>query len=95
LNGEIHMRSFLIFLSVLIVFVLVYYVFLDTIINKAKNSNYPQKSVTYKSDEYRIVKLSMRQIDSLTAFENYRFTLENYIMDSMPQKATAQKTTKI
>ena len=38
------------------------------------------------------IKLSMKQIDSLTAFENYRFTINNYSKDMIPIKKTVEKT---
>ena len=42
-----------------------------------------------------MVKLSMRQIDSLTSTENYKFTIENYYKDFIPTKTVAEETKKI
>ena len=42
-----------------------------------------------------IRKLSMKQIDSTTAFENYRFTIENYYKDVAPVRSTIEKSNKI
>ena len=95
------MRSFLIFLSVFIVFALVYYLLFYTITYKTKDIKftdsgsrtiYPQNSFVYKISEYLQVKLSMKQIDSLTAFENYKFTIANYYKDVVPKTTAAEKT---
>jgi hypothetical protein len=42
-----------------------------------------------------MVQLSIRQIDSLTSTENYKFTIENYYKDFVPTKTAAEETKKI
>jgi hypothetical protein len=80
------MRTFIAFLSSLIVVVLLYTLFFDSVTRKAKKDDHLLKSYTIENASARKVKLSMEQIDSLTAFENYKFTIENYSRDVVPVK---------
>ena len=80
------MKKFLVFLSALIVFGLVYYLLFYTVTYKTKDTHNPPNSVAYQYSEYRKVKLSIKQIDSLTSFENYKFTVMNYYKDVIPVK---------
>jgi hypothetical protein len=89
------MRKISVFLSVLIVFVLIYFLFFYTISFKSKDKNIRANSIVYKNAEFMIHKLSMKQIDSLTAFENYKFTIENYYKDVVPVKSAIEKSNKI
>ena len=89
------MRKFSVLLSVLILFVLVYFLFFYSVTYKSKNNNIQANSNLDKNSEYMIRKLSMKQIDSTTAFENYRFTIENYYKDVAPVRSAIEKSTKI
>jgi hypothetical protein len=80
------MKKFLVFLSALIVFGLVYYLLFYTVTYKTKDTHNPPNSFAYQYSEYRKVKLSIKQIDSLTSFENYKFTVMNYYKDVIPVK---------
>lgn len=85
------MRGFLIFLSVFIVFAFVYLLLFDTITYKTKHS-INQNLILNESSQNWKLKLSMKQIDSLTAFENYKFTINNYSKDAVPVKKAIEKT---
>ena len=80
------MRRFFVILSVLIVFGFVFYLLFYTVTKKTRDSHNPQNSIDHQYSEYQKVKLSMRQIDSLTSFENYKFTVLNYYKDVVPVK---------
>jgi hypothetical protein len=84
------MRKLFILLSVLIVFAFVYYLVYYSI-----TSSKPQDSSTSQSSEGWKMKLSMKQIDSLTSVENYVFTIENYSRDAANLKADSSKTKRI
>jgi hypothetical protein len=89
------MRNFLTFLSAFILIFLLYSLFFLTVTRINKNNATSINSYNNKNVLSRKVKWSIEQIDSLTASENYRFTIQNYYKDYMPTKAIAEKTTKI
>ena len=80
------MKKFLVFLSALIVFGLVYYLLFYTVTHKTKDTHNPPNSFVNQYSEYQKVKLSIKQIDSLTSVENYKFTVMNYYKDVIPVK---------
>jgi hypothetical protein len=99
-------KLFILILSIITV-VIIYFVFFspsgDSISNKrialsdtryinpAMNKGSANKN---EEDMYKS-KLSMKQIDSITASQNYGFTIDNYYKDVEPIKAAAEKTKKI
>jgi hypothetical protein len=89
------MNRSLIFLSAVIVFAFIYFLVFYTITVKNTGSiiseagNFDQPSNTLK------FKLSMKQIDSLTSNENFRFTVKNYFQDVDHFNAVEDKTKKI
>ena len=89
------MRKFSVLLSVLILFVLIYFLFFYSVTYKSKDTNIRTRSIVDKNTEYMSHKLSMKQIDSLTAFENYKFTIDNYYKDVVPVRLTIEKSNKI
>ena len=56
-----------------------------TVSNAGKISDYDQLSS----------KLSMKQIDSITALENYNFTVQNYNKDVIPAQTAELKNKKL
>jgi hypothetical protein len=98
------MRKLFIFLSVLIVFAFMYYLVFYTITRSSPGSKISeigyrslnsQDSFTGQTSEIWKIKLSMKQIDSLTSVENYTFTIENYLQDASNLKPETAKTKKI
>jgi hypothetical protein len=69
------MRSFLIFLTAFIVIFMVYSLFFITLTEK--NNDHFQNKYSGKIISSLKIKMSIEQIDSLTAFENYKFTIAN------------------
>jgi hypothetical protein len=89
------MRSFLSFLSALIVILLLYSLFYLTVTGSNRNRASSTITNTDKNLSSWKNRSSIQQIDSLTAFENYRFTIANYYKDSVPKKAVIEKAAKI
>lgn len=83
------MKSFLIFLSAFVVILVLFSLAAFTLIEN--NNEHHANSNTSTSMTALKAKLSIDQIDSLSAFENYRFTIENYYKDSAPRKAGTNK----
>ena len=71
------MRNFLTFLSALVVILLVYSLFYLTVTRSNKNRASSTITNIDKNLSSWINRLSIQQIDSLTAFENYKFTIAN------------------
>jgi hypothetical protein len=89
------MRSFLTFLSSFLVILLLYSLFFYTVSRNTKITENLSNSCTNENLLARKAKLSIVRIDSLTAFENYKFTIANYYRDYIPKKGTIVKATKI
>jgi hypothetical protein len=58
--------------------------------NEDQTNSYSNENISAQK-----VKLSIQQIDSITAFENYKFTIENYYNDVVPKKMAIEKISKI
>jgi hypothetical protein len=89
------MRSFLTFLSSFMVILLLYSLFFYTVSQNTKIAENLSNSCTNENLLARKTKLSIMRIDSLTAFENYKFTIANYYRDYIPKKITLEKAAKI
>lgn len=87
-SGE-NMRSILIFLSAFVVIFLMYSLFVYTLTEK-KNEQFQNSQVEEKITPLK-EKLSIDQIDSLSASENYKFTIENYYKDVSPKNSDIRK----
>jgi hypothetical protein len=84
------MRKLLIFFSVILVFAFMYYlVYYSITSSKISENGYKQAQVIVN------IKLSMKQIDSLTSVENYKFTIENFSQDEAKLKPGVAKANKI
>ncbi|MDR3666166.1 MAG: hypothetical protein P4L35_04920 [Ignavibacteriaceae bacterium] len=83
------MRSILIFLSAFVVIFLMYSLFVYTLTEK-KNEQFQNSQVEEKITPLK-EKLSIDQIDSLSASENYKFTIENYYKDVSPKNSDIRK----
>ena len=83
-SGDIYMKNLFIFLSAFIVIFLLYSLFIYTITRK--NKEHPPNSYQVNNVSALRVKLSIEQIDSLSASENYKFTIANYYKDSVPKR---------
>jgi hypothetical protein len=75
------MRSLLIFLSAFIVIFMTYTLFFITLTEK--NNDHVQNRYSGSNVSPLKIKMSIEQIDSLTAFENYKFTAANYYRDNI------------
>ena len=75
------MRSFLIFLSAFIVIFMTYTLFLITLTER--NNDHFSNRDSGKDISPLKIKMSIEQIDSLTAFENYKFTIANNYKDNV------------
>ena len=78
------MKGILIFLSAFIVIFILYSLFILTITER--NTGHLPNSFTEERISPLKVKWSISKIDSLSASENYRFTIDNYYKDSAPKR---------
>jgi hypothetical protein len=76
------MKKFLILISAFAVFILVYYALFHTFNHR---NDYNGMAIAEGQEfQSKAILLSMKQIDSLTASENFKFTCENYRKDVLP-----------
>ena len=75
------MRSFLTFLSAFVVIFIMYSLFFITLTER--NSDHVPNIYSGENISPLKIKMSIEQIDSLTAFENYKFTAANYYKDNI------------
>jgi hypothetical protein len=74
------MRSFLTFLSAFVVIFMMYSLFIITLTEN--NSDHFPNTYAGKIISPLKIKMSIEQIDSISAFENYKFTAANYYRDN-------------
>jgi hypothetical protein len=89
------MRNLLVILSAFLVFALIYFLGFYSIAHEPKTNKILANSLIFDNSEFLHHKLSMKQIDSLTAVENYKFTIENYYRDVLPIKSILSRTNNI
>jgi hypothetical protein len=99
------MKTILYSALTIIIIVLVYFLFFynssseSSRITESKRNSVNAKNVSNKAmlhrDETIGNKLSMKQIDSITALSNYNFTIQNYSKDVVPVQTAEQKNKKM
>jgi hypothetical protein len=87
------MRTLFVFLSAFIVIFLIYTLFIIT--TTQKNAEHPSISENAETTTPMKIKMSIDQIDSISAFENYSFTVGNYYKDAAYTKSQYLKSKKI
>ena len=82
------MRSFLTFLSAFVVIFMMYSLFFITLTER--NSDHVPNTYSGKNISPLKIKMSIEQIDSLTAFENYKFTIANNYRDNVVKNSNSK-----